>query len=165
MANVEQDYIENSLQDGEEILAKGEVHWSVFIPGAGLLFIGFMALPGSWLVGIVIIIISLLVLISEYLKKVSTELAVTNLRIIAKFGYFSRNTMELLHKNVEGFNVDQSALGRFLDFGTIICNGTGGMKSPFPGIAKPLRFKEAAAVAIERSQGIQQPQAPDSQKI
>lgn len=149
---MEHDYIETSLQPGEAILGKGEIHWSIFIPGGGLLLIGVAAIPGAWLVGVVLILISFLVLMSEYLKRVSTELAVTDRRVIAKFGYFTRNTFEILHKNVESFNVEQSALGRFMNFGTIIVNGTGGMRSPFPGIAGPLKFKELAVKAIERCQ-------------
>jgi Bacterial membrane flanked domain. len=43
---------------------------------------------------------------------------------------------------VETIGVEQTILGRILNYGTIIFTGTGGTKGPFKGIAKPIEFRE-----------------------
>lgn len=91
-------------------------------------------------------------LIKAWILSSSTELAITNKRVITKFGFISRSTVELLHKNVESFHVDQSITGRILNFGTLIINGTGGVGTPIPSIASALEFRRQALVAIEASQ-------------
>ncbi len=59
----------------------------------------------------------------------STELAVTNKRIITKSGLIQRNTTEMFLEKVESIQVDQGILGRIFDFGSITISGTGGDKS------------------------------------
>ena len=72
--------------------------------------------------------------------------------MIAKFGFIRRSTIELLHGKVESFHVDQGILGRVLNFGTVVVNGTGGAKTPIPRIAAPLDFRRQALGVIEESQ-------------
>ena len=42
---------------------------------------------------------------------------------------------------VETIRVDQSILGRVLNYGTIVVTGTGGTNEPFTSIANPLEFR------------------------
>ncbi|WP_425480561.1 PH domain-containing protein [Luteimonas terricola] len=52
-----------------------------------------------------------------------------------------RQTVELLHGKVEGLTVDQGILGRILNFGTVMVNGTGSGRTPIRGISEPLEFR------------------------
>lgn len=87
-----------------------------------------------------------------FVKRQSTELAVTSKRIIAKFGFIRRSTIELNHSKVESFHVEQGVLGRILGFGTLSINGTGGGITPIPGIGDPLGFRRKAMEAIDAFQ-------------
>ncbi|BCG63466.1 MAG: hypothetical protein methR_P1179 [Methyloprofundus sp.] len=82
----------------------------------------------------------------------TTELALTNKRIIAKFGLISRKTIELTHKNVESLSVNQDIPGRIFNFGSIRINGTGGSKAPIRKISAPLDFRMKANDIIESEQ-------------
>jgi hypothetical protein len=53
----------------------------------------------------------------------------------------------LLNK-VEGIQVNQSILGRILEFGSITISGTGGTKNPFHKIDAPLEFRKKAQEQI-----------------
>ena len=54
-----------------------------------------------------------------------TEIAVTNRRVIYKRGFISRTTAEMHMDKIESVEVDQSILGRILDYGKVTVLGTG----------------------------------------
>jgi len=102
--------------------------------------------------GLVLLIPALWYAAAALIKRISTELAVTSKRVIAKFGFIRRNTVELNHSKVESFHVEQGVLGRILGFGTLHINGTGGGITPIPNISDPLGFRRRAMEAIDDSQ-------------
>lgn len=93
----------------------------------------------------VIALIFVLFAIAEWvraaIRQITTELAVTDRRIIYKTGLLSRHTLEMNRSKVESVDVDQSLLGRLLGFGTIIVRGTGGSLEPIRLVGDPLRFR------------------------
>jgi hypothetical protein len=124
-------YVEQNLLPGEQVMYCGEVHWAVFI-------LGIILLP---LFGI-----GLLFLLAAYIEKRTTELAVTNQRVIIKKGLISRKTIEMNIAKVENIQVDQNIFGRILNYGTVTVVGTGGTREPFRCIADPLAFRKAVQV-------------------
>lgn len=151
-------YIESNLMQNEQVVHRGEIHWIIFIPGILGIIIGFFlfgigAQSGAALIllfGIFIVILAIYGLIKAFITKISTELAVTSKRVIAKTGFIRRNTVELNHRKVESFNVEQGILGRIIGFGTIVVCGTGGGRTtPIPNIKKPLEFRRHAMQTID----------------
>ena len=67
----------------------------------------------------------LFLFVRTWIDRWLTELAVTNNRIIYKYGLIRRYTAEMNMDKVESVNVVQSILGRLLDYGTIDIMGTG----------------------------------------
>ena len=70
-----------------------------------------------------------------------TELYITQKFTIAKYGLIRRETIEMLNDKVESIRVNQSILGRILNYGNIIVVGAGGSSSPIRFIAEPLEFR------------------------
>lgn len=143
-------YIESNLVANERVVRIGKVHWGIYISGAiwagiGLLFLTVDAVT----FGAIFLIIGTLLLLRAFLYAYSTELAITDKRVIAKFGLIRRQTLEILHTKVEGLAVDQDILGRVLNFGTIVVNGTGSGRTPIRGISAPLEFRKTALAEIE----------------
>ena len=87
-------------------------------------------------------LIGIVFLLIAFINVWTTELAITNRRIIAKTGLIRRNTIELKVTRVESLGVDQGILGRIFNFGSIIVKGIGGSNAPIPYIAKPLEFRQ-----------------------
>jgi uncharacterized membrane protein YdbT with pleckstrin-like domain len=75
------------------------------------------------------------------LKYRTTELVVTNRRVIARFGISRRTTVEILLAKVESVQVVQSILARLLNYGSIVVAGGGMHSAPVPNIAQPARFR------------------------
>ena len=102
--------------------------------------------------GVLLMLGVTIVLLKALVTYFSTELAVTNKRIIVKVDLISRNTIELNHTKVESFIVNQSVFGRMFDFGTVTINGTGSVRTPILSITEPLQFRRRAIEQIEAAQ-------------
>jgi uncharacterized membrane protein YdbT with pleckstrin-like domain len=134
-------YVEKALVEGERVLYLGRISlWSLFPQ----LFFGVLLTP---------IVIGLFILVPVLVRYRSTELAVTNKRVISKFGFVSRHTIELNVVKIESVQVEQGVLGRMFDFGSIIVAGGGNPFAPVRGIADPLGFRRAFLEAQEQSLG------------
>jgi uncharacterized membrane protein YdbT with pleckstrin-like domain len=125
-------YIDSVLIDDEHVLYVG--HISLW-PLAHLIGVGLVLLP--------VFGVGLLFWLTAFIRYKTTELAVTNKRMIAKFGFISRRTVELNIHKVEGVEVLQSVLGRIFNFGSLVISGTGVQQAPIPGISDPLAFRRA----------------------
>ena len=147
-------YIESILEPGERICFRGELHRSLYffagvcLPTAlafGVLawavaerttMFGIGLLAG---LALAIFLFGLVLAINSW----STEIAVTNRRVLIKTGLIARSTSEMNLSKIEGVDVRQSVLGRLLGFGTVTVRGTGSGLTPFRFIANPLDFRRA----------------------
>ena len=125
-------YVEGALTKGEQVIYQGKVSiWSL----SPLIIIGLI-LFFVWGLG-------LLFWIAAAIKYFTTELAITNKRVIAKFGLVSRSTIEINLQKIESIQVNQGILGRILNYGSIVVSGAGNPQAPIPGISSPLQFRRA----------------------
>ena len=140
-------YVEGALTKGEQVVHQGKVSiWSL----AALLLLGliFLAFYG----------LGLLFWIAAAIRYFTTELAITNKRVIAKFGLISRSTIEINLQKIESIQINQGILGRIFNFGSIVVSGAGNPQAPIPGISNPLQFRRAF-VDTQESNGQAQPVA------
>jgi uncharacterized membrane protein YdbT with pleckstrin-like domain len=151
-------YIKNNLLNGEQVIYTAKIHWIIFVPGVFLVALGTYLFTieteggGAAILGLLALLFGLFSLAKALIQRATTELGVTTKRVIAKFGFIRRTTMELNHSKVESFHVEQSILGRIFGFGTLVVNGTGGGKTPVPNIDSPLEFRREAMQTIDASQ-------------
>ena len=73
----------------------------------------------------------------------TTETDVTNLRVVHKTGFIKRRTFEMSLDKVESVDVDQSILGRILNYGDVTILGVGEGKETISTIASPLAFRNS----------------------
>jgi len=100
--------------------------------------------------GFALLVLAGLCVLVGHLKRKSTEMAVTNKRILIKTGLLSRNTFELLLSKVESIGVQEGLMGRMLEYGSVVVRGTGGTPEPFSTIAHPLEFRRQVQQQIEQ---------------
>ena len=131
-------YIDDSLIEGERIVHRARVSWwSQF----GFVLLGIILL---------VVVVGLFFLIYAWIQVRSTEIAITNRRVIAKFGFVSRHTVEINLDKVEALRVEQGFLGRMLNYGTILISGAGTSVAPIRDIADPLVFRRKFMEATNR---------------
>ena len=125
-------YVESALTKGEQVVYQGKVSiWSLVpLLLLGLIFLAFYGL-------------GLLFWAAAAIRYLTTELAITNKRVIAKFGFIRRSTIEINLQKIESIQVHQGILGRIFNFGSIVVSGAGNPQAPIPGISNPLQFRRA----------------------
>jgi len=79
----------------------------------------------------------------------STEVVLTDNRVILSWGVINKRTVETFLDKVEGIDVQQSIVGRLFRFGSVAVRGTGGGGTPCPGIQNPHEFRRAVIEQIK----------------
>jgi uncharacterized membrane protein YdbT with pleckstrin-like domain len=147
-------YVRRVLQPGETVVYSTKLHWLVYLRAILLLIVCLLLAIAAWsqadsqnfalALGIAAVIFALLALSSflrAFIRRVTTELAVTNQRVIYKAGLIARHTLEMNRSKVESVDVDQTILGRVFGYGTVRVRGTGGSLEPVHDIDNPLSFR------------------------
>lgn len=131
-------YIDDSLIEGERLLHRARLSWWSQV---GLLVLGVV---------LFVVVVGLFFLVAAWINMRSTEIAITNRRIIAKFGFIRRSTVEINLEKVEALRVEQTFWGRILNYGTIYISGAGTSVAPIKDIADPLVFRRKFMEATNR---------------
>ena len=144
-------YVDSVLQPGEEVRYRANLHWVIYLPGlllwvlAAVLYFLFPNWPGlqfaSQVTALICFAAGALLMLREWFRWWTTEIAITNKRIIYKSGFIRRFSAEMHMDKVESVDVNQTVLGRILDYGDVIVRGTGSGLEPFPNIDAPLAFR------------------------
>ena len=142
-------YIDRNLIEGERVVYRTRLHWLVF--AMPILFTIVVLMPAAWFLyngsgqafAWVPLVIALLVLLPAFIKRQSSDFAVTNKRVMMKSGVMTTRSVELLLNKIEAIAVDQSLLGRMFGYGNIVVTGSGGTREAFSHIQSPLEFRRA----------------------
>lgn len=144
-------YVEKVLQPDETVTYKTTVHWFLYLPALAWLML-CVAFAVLWLhaailpeaMGWAALLCLALAALSGFfawIRRVTTELAITSRRVIYKSGLLRRNTLEMNLSKVESVGVTQTVLGRIFGYGKVELKGTGETLTPLLLIADPLRFR------------------------
>ena len=79
--------------------------------------------------------------VTAWFHRWTTETDVTNLRVVHKTGFIKRRTFEMSLDKVESVDVNQSILGRILNYGDVTILGVGEGRETIRTIASPLAFR------------------------
>lgn len=147
-------YIEKNLVPGETLAYRTGCHWVVMfwplVGGAVLGFVGFAFFAGGLMAtrngghyegamvwGALALLGAVALIAGGIIRRLATEVAVSNRRVLIKTGLLSRRSVEVLLPKVESIGVDESFVGRILGYGSVIVRGTGGTFETFDKIAHP----------------------------
>ena len=131
-------YVDGVLINDERVMYRARISkWSLW----PFIAFGALLLP---LFGV-----GLLLWIWAWIIYATTELAITNKRVIAKTGLFQRRTIEIFLEKIESIQVDQSVFGRMFNFGSVVISGTGVHSAPFKNISDPLALRKNFMMAAD----------------
>jgi uncharacterized membrane protein YdbT with pleckstrin-like domain len=151
-------YIESNLVPGERIVFKTRFHWwrwgqralvaAAIIVVALLLLVAFALQPllrqasptVSTItlvscVGLIIISGAFAALVIDYIAWSTSELGVTNRRILAKQGLLRRQITDISVSHFESCQIMETLGGRLLGYNTLILTGSGGTREEFRFVA------------------------------
>jgi len=145
-------YIDDILQPGEKVLYSTNAHWIFYLPAiaAWLVAAAFLVASGMLIGTPVLLCLSLAVIsalfalykmLTAWFHRWTTETDVTNLRVVHKTGFIKRRTFEMSLDKVESVDVNQSILGRIMNYGDVTVRGVGEGAETIRTIASPLDFR------------------------
>jgi uncharacterized membrane protein YdbT with pleckstrin-like domain len=146
-------YIDDILQPGEKVLYSTNAHWIFYLPAIA-----------AWIAAAVLVVLSrmfvtetpaliclslaaiaaifaLYKMLTAWFHRWTTETDVTNLRVVHKTGFIKRRTFEMSLDKVESVDVNQTILGRLLNYGDVTVRGVGEGAETIRTIASPLDFR------------------------
>lgn len=148
-------YIDEILQPGERVLYSTNAHWIFYLPAilawivalalfvlsrqSDIYSVMIVCLFGSGLVALA----ALFWTVKGWFHRFTTETDVTNLRVVHKTGFIKRRTFEMALDKVESVDVDQTILGRILNYGDVTIRGVGEGIEAIKTIASPLAFRSS----------------------
>ena len=148
-------YIDEILQPGEKVLYSTNAHWIFYFPADGRLdlAVAFLVLSRITTNDVLVatclaaaVVAGLAALywsVKAWFHRWTTETDVTNMRVVHKTGFIKRRTFEIALDKVESVDVNQSILGRILNYGDVTILGVGEGKETISTIASPLAFRNS----------------------
>jgi uncharacterized membrane protein YdbT with pleckstrin-like domain len=147
-------YVRRVLQPGETIIYATRLHKIIFCRAILLIITAIILVAAaryavdkqnlSLALDIAAAIFALLALSSAlraFIWRATTELAITDQRVIYKTGLLARHTLEMNRTKVESVTVDQTIFGRMFGYGTVTVRGVGSAFEPIRHIGEPLAFR------------------------
>ena len=99
--------------------------------------------PGVKIIAFLVLVMGLLRYAQMMIIKLTTEIAITNKRLVYKRGLIARYVGEMNIDRIEGVNVLQSVWGRIFNFGRVMVRGMGVGEVVLPSIEDPIKFRKA----------------------
>ena len=146
-------YIDDNLQPDEKVLYSSNAHWIFFLPAivGWIVAAAFFVVSGMvvgetlmllcWALAAIAAIFALYKTATAWFHRWTTETDVTNLRVVHKTGFIKRRTFEMSLDKVESVDVNQSILGRILNYGDVTVRGVGEGFETIKTNASPLDFR------------------------
>jgi uncharacterized membrane protein YdbT with pleckstrin-like domain len=144
-------YIESILEPGEKIRYHTTVSWTVYTPA---LLLAICALASAvaaasyshvtvvgWFIAALFAIAAVVAFVPAWFRRWTTEIAVTDRRVILKRGLIRRHTVEMNMNKIESVDVDQTLMGRLFDYGNVSIRGTGSSFETLRMIDSPLKLR------------------------
>ena len=144
-------YVDEILEPGEKVVFKTRLSWTLY--GSAVVY-ALIALAltffsaGAAGFGVAVFVVAVLAAVAAlvsflraWFRRWTTEIAVTDRRVVLKRGFIRRHTVEMYMQKVESVDVDQTQLGRFFNYGTVTIRGTGSTLESLRMIDRPLKLR------------------------
>jgi len=147
-------YYTKVLQSGEQVKYVGKLHWTIYRNAilsallAAIVAVIGLTLPEqqrsfALLVSGALLLVAAIYFVGAWFIRMTTEIVVTDKRIIHKTGWIARHTEEMNITKVETVDVSQGILERVFGSGTVLIRGIGGGWEPLRRVASPLQLRNA----------------------
>jgi Bacterial PH domain/Protein of unknown function (DUF2510) len=158
-------YIKKSLQPGETVEYRGSVSrialvfFPVVLLVSGivvLLVLGHNQDPSGGIKALRVIFglevaLGVIKLIRAFFYLRAAEYAVTDRRVICKYGWIRYTTADVLITQISSVNINRTIPGRILNYGTVQILATGSKTYPLHYLKAPLKFQTAVYARLEAS--------------
>lgn len=126
--------LSSNLQKNEQVILEGKVHWATLIVPAILTFFGGIGL--IWL-------------IPRLIRMFTTELSLSNKRLVGKYGLINTKQMDSPLNKINSISVESGLFGKIFGYATITVN-TASTYYVFRDIVQAENFKHNVLEEMDR---------------
>jgi uncharacterized membrane protein YdbT with pleckstrin-like domain len=144
-------YVDSILEPDERVIYRAKPSRTLYLPAFSMMLVAVAgvvvgghaaAVEGAgYFVSAVVALLGAASFARAWFRRLTTEIAVTDRRIILKKGFIRRHTVEMNMQKVESVDVDQSLIGRLFNFGNVTVRGVGSTFETLRSIDRPLRLR------------------------
>lgn len=124
--------LQQNLQKDEEIVYVAKVHWACLIPHIILM----------------LVIIGFFTIVPAIIRMYTTELFITNKRLVGKLGLINTKTLDTPLNKINNTSVKNGLGGKIFGYGDLTVTSSSGAYN-FRGIANPSAFRSSLMEHIE----------------
>lgn len=134
--------LERMLVSGEEIILRARLHGAIYWKSVAVLliaiFVGFFLVPT---LGIMLGVVGAIMLCIAILTQHYLLLAVTNKRVLARYGLLQMDVVDIRLSKVESIDLERMLTGHLFGYASVVVMGTGQrvIRVPFIGNAESFR--------------------------
>ena len=118
-------------------------HWKSFL--AALIFLYAAVQSGEY----ALLAVSVIAILSVIIACWTSEFAITNKKVMAKWRLIRRGTIDQNLGKIDGVVLEQSIPGRVLNYGDVIIVSAG-IKTPIPSIHNPVEFRKQILQILDK---------------
>lgn len=150
--------LQSLLMPGEIVLHGAHIHFLSYAKPMVVGLIGLVStltgllLPAmdGWIVfGLFLLTIALIGAVTTGLRNWSTQMAITNRRVILRTGIIARDTADIPLSKIDLVMMEQGIIERLFGCGSVIIRTVGEMTTTFASISTPTTMRNAVLGAME----------------
>lgn len=150
-------YVDGNLHGNEQVCYRGRVSWfaalhrGVILTVVALVVIGITEARGFLAVICTLaLLLGLFGIVSGIVFILSAEYAVTDRRVIGKYGLIRHQSVDVLLTSISGATTSFTVLGRIFSYGSVWVNGNG-TRRMLQDLSQPKAFESAIHERLEDS--------------
>lgn len=145
-------YIDTTLLTNEQVIYRCRAHWILFMKPLWMLAASLLLFVwGASFLAKLVLLMTAVLWVDKIMIYITSEFGVTTQRVIVKYGFIRRRSFENALNRVESIQVEQSVLGRLLNYGSVVVRGIGGSSEVFYHIPNPLLLRQKVQEQIDIS--------------
>ena len=151
------EHIKQLLLEGEQVVRIAQIHPAIYWKGGVLAVIALLCMlffPAAMNLWLFLLFVAGILLIYATLTKHFLMLAVTNKRVLLRYGIIQLEVVQIHHRKIESVELGWTILGQILGYASVMITGTGSRVSVIPWIANAPQFrKDLESIIMEIEEG------------
>jgi uncharacterized membrane protein YdbT with pleckstrin-like domain len=141
-------YISKNLMEDEELVHASRLHPIILLVPAMMVSVlagtmwSVVDIPVAFYALAFFVFIASFRLMDRLILYLTSEFGVTSKRVLGKTGLIRLKSLDIVLAKVEAIRINQSIIGRILNFGDVEVTGTGGTEEVLRFIPNPLVFSK-----------------------
>lgn len=133
--------IDSMLVRGEEVILRARLHNAIYWKSVAVLLFAFLIFTIAAPLGIMLLVVGLIMLCVTILTQHYLLLAVTNKRVLARYGLLQMDVVDIRLSKIESIDLERMLPGHIFGYANVVVMGTGTrmIRVPYIGNAEAFR--------------------------